>query len=118
MTPMAPMTGAMRSSAGGTPWRRRRARPAARSMPVMAATRAVRFSASADLARHAGLAAHDRHASATPVASTTPADADVADRQRLDDLSADVGQAPSGHEQVGAAHEPAVAERRPRAGGS
>ena len=74
--PTTPMTGATRSSAGGTPWRSASFAAASRSMPVMAATRAVRASASATWPRHPGLAAHDRrrqrHAGGDGDARPTP----------------------------------------------
>ena len=73
-TPMSPMSGAMRSSPGGNSAAVVSRSTAARSMPVMAATRAERCSASASWpATPAARRCTDTH-SATPAAMATPTD--------------------------------------------
>ena len=75
MMPMAPMGGAMRSSHGGNSAPVRSRAAGARSIPVMAATRSLRFSASATWPDTPALRRTIETARATPVATTTPAEA-------------------------------------------
>ena len=114
--PTAPMTGAIRSSAGGNSSASASRSAGARSMPVMAATRALRFSASATWPDTPALRRTIDTASATPLASTTPADASVAHRQRLDHLGARRPGA-GGHERGRRRASASRSRGRPRAAG-
>ena len=115
-TPTTPITGATRSSRGSNSRTDRSFSAASRSMPVMAATRAVRASASATLPGDAGLASDDGGGQGHRGGDGDPDRRDVAHRHRLQHEDAHVGRA-SGDQQVGAPHRPAVPERHLAAAG-